>query len=50
MIKLTCTTHPRYKGDRSPKPNCKTCDAIYRICNTDPLYLDLVASRKMTVK
>lgn len=50
MIQLKCTTHPRYKGDKSPKPNCPTCAQLYKICNTDPLYLDLVATRKMTVK
>lgn len=50
MIQLQCTAHPRYKGNKSPKPNCKACDSIYRIYNTDPMYLDLVASRKMVIK
>lgn len=31
MLKLKCTKHPRYNGQRSPKASCDACRFIQRV-------------------
>jgi len=31
MLKLRCSKHPRYKGEKSPRASCSPCIELYRL-------------------